>query len=154
MKHINLTEGKTKGAGTNKIPTKPKPNNPPAPQPPKNIILKENEKLENKNNGKLTATLDFGDWNNIIKHMEYGLQILPRGSRDATIASMEELQSQLSNTIFYYPNSNKHRRLFPEQFKEKVPTEEPSNNSEKSSSSTVDEPKVSWWKRLFKKGTK
>jgi hypothetical protein len=59
MKHINLTEGKTKGAGTNKIPTKPKPNNPPAPQPPKNITLKEN--------GKLTVSLDFNDWNNIIK---------------------------------------------------------------------------------------
>jgi hypothetical protein len=154
MRKTNLSEGKTKGAGTNKIPTKPKPNIPPAPQPPKNITLKENEKLENKINGKLTVTLDFNDWNNILKHMEFGLQIATRGSKDCIIASMEELQSQLSNTNFYYQNSNKHRRLFPEQFEEKVPTEEPSNNSEKSSSSTVDEPKVSWWKKLFKKGTK
>jgi hypothetical protein len=154
MKHTNLTEGKTKGAGTNNIPTKPKPNNPPAPQPPKNITLKENEKLENKKNGKLTVTLDFCDWNNIIRHLEYGLQIVPRGSRDATIASMEELQGQLSNTNFYYQNSNKHRRLFPEQFNENVPTEEPLSNSEKPSSPTVDDPKVSWWKKLFKKGTK
>jgi hypothetical protein len=86
--------------------------------------------------------------------MEFGLQIATRGSKDCIIESMEELQSQLSSTNFYYQNSNKHRRLFPEQFKEKVPTEEPTCNSEKPSSSTVDEPKVSWWKRLFKKGTK
>jgi hypothetical protein len=115
---------------------------------------KNSKPIKNTNNGKLTVSLDFSDWNKIIKHMLFGLKIAPRDSIDHIIETLEELQGQLSNTNFYYQNSNKHRRLFPEQFKEKVPTEEPSSNSEKPSSPTVEETKVSWWKRLFKKGNK
>lgn len=148
MRKAILSEGKTKGAGTNEAPKKPKPNIPPPPRAPQNISLTEDEKLEHKVNGNLTASLSFAEWNTLVKHLEDGLQIVPTNNRSHIIEAMEELQSQLSNTVFYYTNSPKHRKLFPDQFIEKEQKVE-TNNLDKDKSV-----KLSWWKKLFKKERK